>query len=483
MADQDQDQRPRVETGPVEADESSADASASGASAPAGKADKGRFGSLFRVLGFLVALAGGFYIGQAVQQRSTGKWQGYDDRGRYAVELRGHEPQMGPDDALVTIIEFSDYECPFCQRAHEPLMDVLEDNDDVRLVFKHMPLPMHGKAIPAARAAWAAQQQGKFWPMHDHLFSVGGDLADIEQVAESMGLDVERFRIDMVSEAASEAIEADRYAAGLLGIGSTPHFVINGRHVRGALARNHWDDVIEHEREEAQALVDAGTPRASVYETLMKDASSKRARPQSGPDPRARHPVTAGEGRPSLGPEDALVTVVEFSDFQCPYCAKLAPTVHALVQRHPDVRVVFRQLPLPNHALARPAALAALAAHRQGRFWEMHDALFERGGSFDADDLDQIAEQLGLDMARFAADREDPALEQIVAEDEALARQVGVDGTPASFVNGRFLGGAQPAEAFDASIAQEREAAQALVDAGTPPGEVLDRLLGQDQGS
>ncbi|MEM9454000.1 MAG: thioredoxin domain-containing protein [Myxococcota bacterium] len=438
---------------------------------------------LLGVLAFVAALAGGFYIGQVVQRRPTGPWSGYEDRGRYRVELRGHEPQKGPDDALVTIIEFSDYECPFCQRAHEPLMDALEDNDDVRLIFKHMPLPMHAQAIPAARAAWAAQQQGKFWPMHDHLFTAGGSLDEIDDVARSLGLDVERFRTDMLSEAAGEAIEGDRYAAGLLGIGSTPHFVVNGRHIRGALARNHWDTVIEAERAEALALVDAGTPRAAVYDTLMQDAAGKRDRPDRGPDPQRRHAVRLGPERPSLGPEEALVTVVAFSDFQCPYCAKLAPTVRALTQRHPDVRVVFAQLPLPNHSLARPAALAALAAHRQGKFWEMHDALFEQQGALSVEQIDAIAQQLGLDMARFAADREDPTIEQIVAEDEALAEQVGVRGTPASFVNGRFLGGAQPVDAFDTIIAQEREAAQALVDAGTPPAEVFDQLLRQEQGS
>ncbi len=424
-------------------------------------ADKSRFGSVLGILGFLAALAGGFYIGQWIQNRDTAGFQGYEDRTRYKVELSGHEPQKGPDDALVTIIEFSDYECPFCQKAHEPLMDALADNDDVRLIFKHYPLPMHQNALPAARAAWAAQQQGKFWEMHDHLFEVGGKLGDIEAVAGRMGLDVERFRVDMASEAAAQAVEKDRYAAGLLGIGSTPHFVINGRHVRGALARSHWDQVIEAERGEAQELVDQGTARSAIYERLMQDALARRAKPREGPDPSKRHTVPAGEGRPSLGPEDAPITVVEFSDFQCPFCAKLAPTIHALPERHADVRVVFRQLPLPNHPMARPAAAAALAAGRQGKFWEMHDALFAHGGKIDEDAIEEAAEAIGLDVEQWKRDREDPAIEQMIAEDETLARELGVRGTPASFVNGMFMGGAQPPEAFDAKIQEERTGAAA----------------------
>ena len=263
-------------------------------------ADKGsaRFGSVLGILGFLAALAGGFYIGQAIQGRNAPPFQGYEDRTRYRVELSGHEPQKGPDDALVTIIEFSDYECPFCRKAHGPLMEALADHDDVRLIFKHYPLPMHPNAIPAARAAWAAQQQGKFWEMHEHLFEVGGKLDGIEQVAERMGLDVARFRTDMASEAASQALEADRYAAGLLGIGSTPHFVINGRHVRGALDDDHWEQVIEAERAEAQLLVEQGTPRSGIYARLMEDALARRAKPrqESGPDPSKRHEVPPGEG-------------------------------------------------------------------------------------------------------------------------------------------------------------------------------------------
>lgn len=447
--------------------EVNAGAQAADGAAAAKRADKPGFISVLGILGFLAALAGGFYIGQWIREGDAPPFQGYEDRTRYKVELSGSEPQQGPDDALVTIIEFSDYECPFCRKAHEPLMDALRDHDDVRLIFKHYPLPMHPHAIPAARAAWAAQQQGKFWDMHEHLFEVGGKLDDIEQVAERMGLDVARFRSDMTSEAAGQALEADRYAAGMLGIGSTPHFVINGRHVRGALAREHWEQVIEAERREAEELLDQGTPRSGIYARLMEDALSRRAKPrEGGPDPGKRHAVPAGEGRPSLGPDDAPITVVVFSDFQCPFCAKLAPTLHDLPARHADVRVVFRQLPLGNHPAALPAARATLAAHRQGKFWEMHDALFAREGKIAEDDLAGIAEEIGLDVQQWERDLADPEIQRIIDEDQALARELGVRGTPGTFVNGMFLGGAQPVESFDATIAAERANAGAPAQGG-----------------
>ncbi|MCH9682823.1 MAG: thioredoxin domain-containing protein [Deltaproteobacteria bacterium] len=439
------------------------------------------FGRAFGIVAFLAALGGGFWIGQYIQ-RDDGPFRGYQDETRYRVELRGNEPQRGPDDALVTIIEFSDYECPYCKAADEPLQEAVDDNDDVRLIFKHYPLPMHANAIPAARAAWAAQQQGKFWEMHEHLFEAGGKVEAIDEAARDMGLDVARFRQDMLSEAAKEAIESDRHAAGLLGIGSTPHFVINGRHVRGALADSHWEAVFEREREDAEAILDEGSARASLFEHLMSTAKGRRKAPARGPDASKRHAIGPGEGSPSLGPEDALVTIVEFSDFQCPFCARLAPTVHTLPQRHPDVRVVFRQLPLPNHAAARPAAKAALAAQRQGKFWEMHDAMFEAGGKIDADDLPDLARGIGLDMDRYAQDVEDPEIEAMIARDEAAAREVGVRGTPASFINGRFVGGAQSAQRLDEIIEQERRVAQGLIDAGTPPDRLWQAVLEQPPG-
>ncbi|MCA9651478.1 MAG: thioredoxin domain-containing protein [Myxococcales bacterium] len=468
MADRDEDQREAAQDEEPRAEEGSP-AEVAASKAPGDK----RFGNVLGIVGFLLALAGGFYIGQRVRSPDV-DWQGYDDYGRYRVQLRGDEPQLGPDDALVTIIEFSDYQCPYCQKANGPLLEAVQDEDDVRLIFKHHPLPMHALAIPAARAAWAAHQQGKFWEMHEHLFSVGGKVDDIEQVAERMGLDVARFEQDMLSEAARESLESDRYAASVLGIGSTPHFVINGRHIRGALDGSHWERVIEREREEAEALLEQGVARSGLYEHLMASAKAQRAKPSaSGPDASKRHLVPAGDDRPSLGPADALVTVVEFSDFQCPYCSKLAPTIHALPGRHEDLRVVFRQLPLPNHAHARQAAIAALAAHRQGKFWELHDTMFAAKGALEDDDILRMAEEVGIDIQQLSLDLEDPALAQMVDDDIALANELKISGTPASFVNGRFISGAQPQERFDTLVEQERDIAQKAVAAGAPRGEGL----------
>ena len=154
-------------------------------------------------------------------------------------------------------------------------------------------------------------------------------------------------------------------------------------------------------------------------------------------------------GSPFKGPENAKVTVVAFSDFQCPFCSKGKTIVDELVKAYPkDVKVVFKNLPLGFHPQAMPAAKAALAAGKQSKFWEMHDFLFDNQAKL-ADGLyEEAAKTLGLDLAKFKNDFADPATEAAVKKDSDLAQSVGVQGTPNFFINGVNLRGAYPIEEF-----------------------------------
>ena len=147
------------------------------------------------------------------------------------------------------------------------------------------------------------------------------------------------------------------------------------------------------------------------------------------------------EGVLFRGNPDAPVTLVAYSDFQCPYCARAVPIVHELLGRYPDdVRFVFKQFPLTTihrHALA--AAQASLAAGRQGRFWEMHDLLFQSSSALDDDSLREYARRLGLDGSRFERDRNDPSIREQVVRDVQEAQTLGVSGTPAFYMNGVAL--------------------------------------------
>ncbi|HET9693969.1 MAG TPA: thioredoxin domain-containing protein [Steroidobacteraceae bacterium] len=162
----------------------------------------------------------------------------------------------------------------------------------------------------------------------------------------------------------------------------------------------------------------------------------------------------------SLGSVDATVTVIEFTDLQCPYCARFAletwPLLRARYVETGKVHFVSRDLPLSFHAFALPAAVAARCAGQQGRFWEFREALFRGQSRLATAPYDELARRFGLDVAQFAACRADPALVAAVREDAALAARNGIDSTPTfvigRMVDGQFHGqvisGARPIEEF-----------------------------------
>lgn len=166
----------------------------------------------------------------------------------------------------------------------------------------------------------------------------------------------------------------------------------------------------------------------------------------------------AADGFPAKGPATAPVTIVEFSDFECPYCSRVLPSLQQVVDNYGDsVRLVFRQFPLNSiHPRAQKAAEASLCASDQDKFWEMHDAMFEEQKSLGVDQLKEKAARLGLDSESFNSCLDDDKYADQVAADVKAGAAAGVSGTPAMFVNGRFLNGAVPyetlAEIVDAEL-------------------------------
>lgn len=154
-----------------------------------------------------------------------------------------------------------------------------------------------------------------------------------------------------------------------------------------------------------------------------------------------RLPVTA-DG-PSIGPADAPVTVVEFSDFECPYCVRIYPMLQEIVQKYEGkVRLVYRQFPLDIHDNAFRAAEASLCAEAQGRFWDMHNAMFDNQEALQGDGPKELAIVLGLDGDKFSRCLDSGRYAEQVRRDLAEGEMLGVTGTPATFVNGRMLSGA-----------------------------------------
>ena len=165
--------------------------------------------------------------------------------------------------------------------------------------------------------------------------------------------------------------------------------------------------------------------------------------------------VTVGDA-PTKGAKQPKVTIIAFSEFQCPFCSRVNPTLDQLVKDYGnDVAVSFRHNPLPFHNNAMIAAIASEAAREQGKFWEMHDKLFANQQALDRPNLEKFAQELGLDMGKFKAALDSGAGKARIQADMALAKQVGANGTPNFFINGRNLVGAQPFEKFKEIIDDE----------------------------
>ena len=192
-----------------------------------------------------------------------------------------------------------------------------------------------------------------------------------------------------------------------------------------------------------------------AYQTYVDQLKTKTPVRISLEPPRQKVAVA---GSPSKGPTAAPVEVVEFSDFQCPFCLRAYPTVNQVLSTYGDrVHFVYRNYPLPNHPDARPAAEAAQCAAEQGQFWPYYDRLFADQTKLSVDGLKQSAAALGLDAVRFNACVDTHKYKDRVENDIKEGNEAGVNGTPAFFINGRLLSGAQPFDAFKRVIDEEIE--------------------------
>ncbi|WP_161626609.1 DsbA family protein [Desulfatiglans anilini] len=162
-------------------------------------------------------------------------------------------------------------------------------------------------------------------------------------------------------------------------------------------------------------------------------------------------------GLPILGAEDGAVTVTVFSDYQCPYCARLEPLLQQVQEKYPkDIRIVHKNMPLSSHRFAVSAALAALAADAQGKFEPFHNGLMALHSTMSEEVITRTAEAVGLDMERFQSDRKNPAFQGVLRRDMEEGREAGVRGIPAVFINGKPLRTLTP-EKLMAAVERERQ--------------------------
>lgn len=365
----------------------------------------------------------------------------------------GTSPVRGNPSALVTIVEFSDYACPFCKGV-EPTIERLrsEYGDKLRVVWKDSPLPVHERARPAAllaRAARAQKGDAAFWDVHDRLYSSAPNLtdADLERIAEGAKLDVAKAMAFVKANAPNKDLEKDDDLIEEVNATGTPHFFVNGRRIVGAQAYETFKSVVDEELAKAEQRVKAGTPATVVYDATIKEG-------KLAPEPEKKT-VPLPEKAPFRGAANGKIVIQEFSDFQCPFCKKVEPTLDAVLAAYPGkVKIVWRDLPLGMHPDAELAAEAAREAYAQkgnDGFQKMRVKLFENQSIVNGlkrDALEQYGKEIGLDAKKLAKALDEHTHRAEIEADKKAAEDAGMHGTPGFVVGEYVLSGAKPMRTF-----------------------------------
>lgn len=409
------------------------------------------------------------------------------------VPVTRADPARGSRLAPVTIVVFSDFECPFCKHLSGTMKQLEQryGREQLRIVWKNFPLAFHKHARPAAEAAMAvlahAGQSG-FWAFHDAIFEADERLSpEIKAVAlRRAGLTPGQIPQLVQQSGAARKVDADMALAARLGVNGTPASFVNGVLVDGAQPAARFAEIIDAQLAAARELRAAGTPPEQVYAALAAKNFAPAAEEPEGDDEEdvssVVHLVPVGDS-PVRGKDTALVTMVMFSDYQCPFCRRVTPTIEELAAQYGDkLRVVWKDNPLPFHPRAEPAAELAREARAQkgdAAFWQANDRLLAGESALDDAALEAVAADLQMNVAaakRAVASRKHAAK---IEADVDLADDLGAAGTPHFFINGRRLIGAQPIEKFRAIIDEEIAKAEAMVVAGTPRAGVYEAIQKQ----
>jgi protein-disulfide isomerase len=382
-------------------------------------------------------------------------------------------PFKGDPNAPVTLNMYSDFQCPFCARFFvntEPgLVENYVRSGHVRLVFQDLPLQeLHPNALAAHEVARCVAEQGAplYWATYEALFMAQSEWAEaaeptaiFQRLAGEVGADVDALNACVAAGTHQAAIAQSVADAGARGLDGTPSFLIDN-----VASGESYTLIGAQPYERFAEALDA---------VLAGNAPPVAAQPEQPSVPfwATAEGLTVDPDRPGYtmagdqtrGSADAPVVVVEFSDFQCPYCKQHSeqtqPELDRLFVDTGDVRWVYKSFPLPIHPQAPAAGVAAECAADQGKFDEMHSALFARTGEWSNSNPSpvfiEIAGDLGLDTAAFATCLDDPAKAALVEADRADGMAY-VQGTPTFIVlsgsGGRIIPGALPVSAFSAEL-------------------------------
>jgi len=420
----------------------------------------------------------------------------------YKVPAPKASPVKGGANAMVTLVEFSEFQCPFCSRVIPTLDKLVEEyGDKVRVMFRHNPLPFHKNALPATLASEAVRKQAgvkAFWKMHNMLFEkqkewsrLAGDelTAKFLEFAEACGAADGSMIKDFMKNVPADVqaqLDADKKDAATFGARGTPSFFVNGKKFVGAQPYERFKQLIDQEI--AAAAKHKGA--ADIYAEIVKNGKTKAEAPKPK-KPRAldetQYKVEIPKGTWAKGAKNPKVVLIEFSDFQCPFCSRINPTIKKIMETWPnDVAIYFAHNPLSFHKAAMPTAVATMAAGEQGKFWEMHDKVFatqRAWGKLEGDAMTAqmvaYAKEVGVkNIAKFEKELKNPErLQKTIKEQQAYGMKFGARGTPAVFVNGIKISGARPFDDFKKIIDKQLAKANELLKKGVKQADLYKEAI------
>lgn len=455
------------------------------------------------IVGFFLSFLAGLALmwgldranGVSVGPESSSSGGGFDHSAA-PVPVTSKDPIWGRADAPVTIVEISDFQCPFCSRVGGTIDQIKKTfgPDKVRIVWKHNPLPFHKDARPAHEAAatvFGIAGNDAFWKFHDLLFQNQKNLgeANFENWAQQAGVDVAKFKAEYAAKKYAAKVDEDLAMSRKVGATGTPAFRINGITLVGAQPFEKFKELIDQQLVEANKLSASGTPKDQIYVELCKKNAGNTPAPTPAKDEKAQQPaedtaiwkVPVLSDDPVKGPKDALVTVVVFSDFECPFCKRVEPTVAQVVTKYGnDVRIVWKDNPLPFHKRAIPASVLGRVAYKQKGdkgFWDAHEAIFESNPKLEDADLEAIAGKIGISWGAVKAAIEDNRYQSKFDANIELGSDLNARGTPHFFVNGYRIQGAQPFEKFQEVIDAQLAKAKGILAKGIARDKVYDEIM------
>ncbi len=364
-------------------------------------------------------------------------------------------PVRGKPTALVTIVAFSAFDCPACQRTGQALDKVTSSfSSRVRIVWKDGPPPSHMRVHPAvylARAARAQRGDQGFWDMHDRIFAAPHlEDGDLEMLTRAAELDPKTILPMVKAQSSKRDVEADQELAEDLEITVSPQLFVNGRRLIGEQSYERVSAMVEEEIKKAEGILRSGIEPSALYDWFIKDGQ---------PSEPVRKIVPIPSNAPWKGAQAGSLVIQAFSDFQCGPCRKADTFLEDVAKQNPGVvKVVWRDLPMSQHLADPLAAEAAREAYVQKGsegFWRMHDRLNATQTNLTREDVENHAKAIGLDIEKLRRALDTHVHRAAIEADERAAAENGIVAVPTLVIGPWVVAGGSNGPRVKKLVAQQ----------------------------